>query len=180
MGEQFSAPSHSVAPRLGLAWDPTGKGKTSVRAGWGMFYEQLDADYRFFAALQPPFILRLDWERAQVPDFPHPFASPKYDVSNVPVTARAIDPNMVPNTVFQYNFTLERELSPNTLVRAGYVGRHAYHLTNNLEANNRLARFDANGRKYFSTQDSRTANPILGPVPWRESVFMPPTPFQNP
>ena len=28
----------NVSPRVGFAWDPTGDGKTSVRAAFGMFY----------------------------------------------------------------------------------------------------------------------------------------------
>src|SRR6266404_173452 len=29
-------------PRIAVAWDPFGKGKTSIRAGWGMMYNMLD------------------------------------------------------------------------------------------------------------------------------------------
>ena len=35
----FNNPSKaSFMPRLGLAWDPTGSGKTAIRGGLGLFY----------------------------------------------------------------------------------------------------------------------------------------------
>jgi hypothetical protein len=33
-------PNRDFAPRVGLAWDPFGKGRTSVRTGYGMYHEQ--------------------------------------------------------------------------------------------------------------------------------------------
>jgi len=43
VGQQISSPyngdHHNFAPRLGLAWDPTGSGKTAIRAGAGIIYE---------------------------------------------------------------------------------------------------------------------------------------------
>jgi hypothetical protein len=39
LGNRVHQPNLNFAPQLGLAWDPTSKGKTVVRAGIGLFYE---------------------------------------------------------------------------------------------------------------------------------------------
>ena len=53
LGNQVRQPNSNFAPQLGFAWEPNGKGKTSIRGGIGLFYENvltsvdpLDPTYR--------------------------------------------------------------------------------------------------------------------------------------
>ena len=39
LGNQVRTPNNNFAPQIGIAWDPTGKGKTVIRAGGGLFFE---------------------------------------------------------------------------------------------------------------------------------------------
>ena len=41
LGDRVRAPNSNFAPQLGFAWDPTGNGKTSIRGGAGLFYENV-------------------------------------------------------------------------------------------------------------------------------------------
>jgi hypothetical protein len=52
---------NNFGPRLGIAWDPTGTGKMSLRAGGGLFYEsRLPGLFLNDAAISSPFSLRID------------------------------------------------------------------------------------------------------------------------
>jgi hypothetical protein len=41
LGNSVRQPNSNVAPQLGLAWDPAGNGKTSIRGGIGLYYENV-------------------------------------------------------------------------------------------------------------------------------------------
>jgi carboxypeptidase family protein len=47
--------NHLIAPRLGVAWDPTGKGKWAVRAGIGQFFDRDRLWPLQLAGNNPPF-----------------------------------------------------------------------------------------------------------------------------
>ena len=51
LGNPVRQPNSNFAPQLGFAWDPTGKGKTSIRGGIGLFYENVLAVLAPFDAL---------------------------------------------------------------------------------------------------------------------------------
>jgi hypothetical protein len=51
LGNRIRQPNSNFAPQLGFAWDPTGKGKTSIRGGIGLFYENVVVDVAPFDPL---------------------------------------------------------------------------------------------------------------------------------
>lgn len=148
----------SFAPRLAFAWDPMGDGRTAVRAGFGVFYEQLDNIFRFYTHINPPFSTRADFSTLS---FPRPFVG--LDVSQIRVTARTIDPNIEPATVFHYNLGVQRELFADMVLKMSYVGSHGYHLSQSPGVNHRPADILPDGRKFFPA-NRPFANPVLGPM----------------
>lgn len=51
LGNPVRQPNYDLAPQVGFAWDPSGKGKTSIRGGIGLFYENILADIAAFDLL---------------------------------------------------------------------------------------------------------------------------------
>jgi hypothetical protein len=62
LGNQVRQPNANFAPQLGFAWDPTGKSKTAIRGGIGLFYENVvtsvaGGDPEFRARMGDVFVL---------------------------------------------------------------------------------------------------------------------------
>ena len=147
----------AFAPRIGLAWSPGwtdgwlarvtgGPGRSSVRMGFGLFYNPIEELVLAQFSAQPPF-----GGSALVtnPNFNTPFLLQNgTEVPNVfqgiihQPAHSAVDwswyrpmllfgefqPNMKSQYSEQYNLTLERQLTKNMLLRVAYVGTEAHHL----------------------------------------------------
>src|SRR5262249_34647028 len=126
--------THLWGPRIGLAWDPTRNGKTSVRASFGIFYSLID-DLSFLLNSLPPANGAPSFTNTSLfnvtPIAPGIAPPPQCQVSVLP-TCSAFAPQGVQAdaktpTVNEWNLTVEREVTSNTSVRAAYVGSFGYH-----------------------------------------------------
>ncbi len=153
------------APRIGLAWSPNksdgilgkiigGPGKTSIRAGYGMFYSVVQGASLAYNLPQPPYglsytspapsLFNAPYQTAADGSFsgnPFPFSVPPLNTSksnpdpNQPFGAflpinGATGPN--PQNTFPYNeqyfASIERQVTANTVLNVSYVGSQAHHL----------------------------------------------------
>ena len=151
LGPPFMPSKLNFAPRVGMAWDPTGSGKTSVRLGAGLFYNLLDGRSWYGDATQNAQFL----QSYAVKNAPFPNALS----AGIPVGAlQANNGVAAPDTptVIQYNLELQRQLVPTLSVRLGYVGSHGYNLTYYTDRNIIIPQIQPDGSEFFAAN---------GPVP---------------
>jgi hypothetical protein len=136
-----------LGPRLGFAYNFGGNSKTTIRGGWGLFY-------------QPPFVEAFNnmsdsapfspqYSLFKVP-FMNPYAGttnpfpgqygPQIPASTVPFSIPlslgvSYQPNWTPSQVMNWNLTVEHQLTKDVLVKVGYVASVGRHLAYNTDVN---------------------------------------------
>jgi len=131
----------AFAPRVGFAWDPTGRGVWAVRAAYGIFY---DPYYNGEGGpLQTPESAP-PWFKTIQENFPPNFANPLPPGSDpfAPVfngaqtlTLLTLDPNLRLPYAQNWNFTVQRSFGASWLAEVGYVGTKGTKLPRFIESN---------------------------------------------
>ena len=167
----------AYAPRIGISWSPGTSGKTSIKAGWGLFYnpieqlvlEQFSAEPPFGGSTFPfntffntPFL-----DQSGGFSYPNPFGLPSLGGTNGilnPQRGQPVDwgmfrpillfgqfqPKMRSQYSAQYNLTIERQLARDLKLQVGYVGSQGHRL---------LATHDVN---FGNPQTCLDLNAVLG------------------
>ncbi len=131
----------NFAPRVSVAWDVTGKGKTVVRAGYGIFFDAFSQDMVMGHLPYPPYF---DPGPAYNPVGPSQYqiisavagpaivsGSPVYSApscASLECDTFAFDRNIKTPYMENYNLNLQEQLGNKMMLQVGYVGSQGHHL----------------------------------------------------
>ncbi|MBI4454344.1 MAG: TonB-dependent receptor [Acidobacteria bacterium] len=160
----------NLAPRLGMAWDVFGDGKTAVRGGTGIFYNVLlPGDYVFTATNLPPFFVR---PLVSSPSFPNVLEVLAGGRSVAPPGLQIIDYTPDQPYMIKYDLNIQRQILSDFVVTIAYTGSNGVHAgrTDNPNVNrfeicpqcsSALANQVPAGTKFWPAGPVRRINPVF-------------------
>src|SRR5437762_6939658 len=134
-----------LQPRVGLAWDPSGRGTWSVRAAFGIHNDLMD-NLGIRVQPNPPYSARESLipliGNGFLPILPlkkgialPPACGPWISAPCSIYQPTGFDPNMFTPTVQIWDLTVERQLAKDLMLSVGYVGSQSYHTNLTMNTN---------------------------------------------
>jgi hypothetical protein len=129
----------NITPRIGLAWDLRGDGRTSLRAGYGMNTEFVNGQFFINAANAPPWGSEIRLTRPNIGPLNDPFVGTGV-VNPFPITFdanAAFSPNgpfisfpsdLTNTRVHSWNVALQQQVGANMALSASYIGTYTTNL----------------------------------------------------
>lgn len=123
------------APRIGLAWDVTGTGQTSLRAGWGVYHSAVNEEVEAAPSDNEPFLVNFS---LVPPSTANPYAGSTDPLPYNPahpsfgpfpgMSLGSVSPNYRFADVQQFNLNIQHRFGNDFFIETAYVGGVSHHL----------------------------------------------------